>query len=266
VRDIETEVERERDSELESISIATLRELLSPRELRSLIKGLGDSNRKILIPNFELLRPGDLILTKERESQHRFRIRRSGSRKPNRITRAQLDGGIPSEKATWTHVAVYVGNLHIVESTGVKDLARNKWRRLGNWRVGVKCNSLLKYSENHDISVLRYRGDDAGQLGMKVAFHALLDVSLGRRRYDYGRAFYLALPEQIRNWLGPNIVNRVKRIICSDLALEYYHQGGKELVDLAYEVQLGKKVIFPASFACDSRFEVVNISYFMLER
>ena len=197
------------------------------------------------IPDHEFLRVGDIILTRH--------LDRNGKPKKNQIYKRQKKAKFTEEEATWTHVALYVGDYHLIESQGFKDFHSPK-----NFaKSGVQSRPITKYTNAAEVKVLRM-AEDLGfdNLRQGLARYALLEHHLMRRRYGWRRVISGALNERNQKLfhkmfpINPNLYNKV---ICSEFILETFAIGASAFVKEYDEMKSSGVVYFPAKFLRDTR-------------
>lgn len=247
------------DSEVEeavskTISRAALEKELRSSVVKSLSRYIDVGKGTTSVPIHESLRVGDVILTRERG--------RRGGKNPVRI--AQSLAGYEDGFATWTHAALYVGDLHIIESIGgfLRELRKAPHTP---WRSGVHLRPLTKYSSTHDLRVLRYESPDFDTERRRIAAYAFLEYSIGKRKYDHARVRNLAKSVA---WREPDKAGtkHSTKVICSEFVAEAFAIGGGLLAEM-YNDLLEKGVpIYPATLAKCDRFREVPVSYYTLER
>jgi hypothetical protein len=203
------------------------------------------SNR---VPNPEDLRVGDIILTRSRKNS------------TNPIVNTQRNRGFNLDDAQWTHVSLYVGDLHVLEAQGFKD--DGWWSDLtagaAKLRAGVQIRPVTRYTQSCEIRVLRHTDPDYANVRMSVARYGLLDLCVNRRRYGHMRALHGAFPPDA-GWRAKPRLER--EVICSELVLECLAIGGQVFVREFDNVSTGNEFFFPASYSAHSALQQVDFSY-----
>jgi hypothetical protein len=157
---------------------------------------------RVLIPDFEQLEIGDVILTRKK----RVRWWNIGARL---IERVQRNYKCVGEACVWTHATLYVGDLHVIEANKSTDFRRGIWIRP------------LTYFKNHDLLVLRLTDptfDFAKR--QRMARHALLENTIFRRRYDVRTALAALLKGQ------PPAKRHDTHVNCSEFILQGFMEAG----------------------------------------
>lgn len=206
-----------------------------------------------LVPNHEKLRVGDVVLTRRRPKN-------SSTSKPSAIARKQQENGFDDDQSSWTHVSLYVGDLHVLESHGFKD---RYWvpdflSGLSGFMAGVQVRPLTEYSNTCDLRFLRHVDPDYDSVRSSIARHGLLDRCVNRRKYGYMRAISGGLPSKLREKIRPRLD---REVICSELVVECLAIGGTVLVEEYNQLLSGERYFYPADFAAHPSFKAVEVDF-----
>lgn len=223
------------------ISRNALEAEISPSAARSAIRHLkwtpeGDR----FVPAHENLRVGDVIL-----SRPHMRVWQT-----EEIETTQQEYGCTLECSRWTHAMLYVGQLHVAESTKPYSL-----------KTGVAIYPLTAYSGEFDFRVLRYKNEEfsAGRR-QNIARYALLNRYVNPRQYDRKAAYNAWLRRRRK---GPK---HVKSINCSEFVLECFAIAGPYMIDEYVRLLDGTDdYFFPANLAANSHFEHVPMKYYRFD-
>ena len=201
--------------------------------LRSIVRYpqvLGNGGR--ILDTSDLL-PGDLVLTRAIKSDSIS----------YQIIKAQMNGGLPTRHAQWTHVAVYLGDGdHICEA--------NFKERGFSW--GVNIRSIHDYcSGDFAIRVRRPSGfSDQQRIG--VAIGAMVSIGKG---YNFREllSFRSAALRGKGFWQG-NVRQRInpKALVCSTLYQDAYNFASKGM-----SVRMGS-LCTPAHLSASQDFDAVD--------
>lgn len=212
------------------------------------------ARRRHWIPDFEWLQAGDIVLSRSKT--------RPGKKPPaierhqRTIPRLQKNGA-----CSWTHAMLYVGRLHVAESTtffktGILD-----------WRTGIRISPLIADIEATDLLICRRKDfqQTAPNRNEAVAY-ALLDHAVHRRPYGFDRIASIALSRT-------GIVGRVltplfraqltKAIICSEYALECLATA--ELLTSEYASIGNTNFFYPGDFHAHRAFDHIEMRYRQLK-
>lgn len=202
------------------------------------------------IPNPEDLRVGDLILTRH--------LSQAGSEAPTLISRAQSLLGFSPAGSAWTHVALYVGDLHVVEAQGIKDRTAlaEALKGEGNLLAGVQLRPITDHYERGAVQVLRHTSQAFPEVRGMIARYALLDLHLRKRRYGHARAIRTVTDNTSTTAKAQHTDSE---IICSEFVLECLAIGGSTMVQEYADFRDGKRKVLPASFFDDDRFAEVSV-------
>jgi hypothetical protein len=226
------------------VSFETLERELSHGAIRSIRKALrkGAANT---IPDYSALQVADVILTRPITSDFVSK----------NIDAHQAKCGFGKEQSCWCHAMLYIGDLHVAESTVA-------WWDGLKLRVysGVRVVSILEALSNREFVVLRGKElANYPEIGSAIAKYALLDFALNRRNYNVGR-----IAEFTTNGFMHKIATKMNigalknSIICSEYVLECLAIGGAFLVE-EYEALKERSYFYPANFIASSKFEILNL-------
>ncbi len=240
------QVETQKDVLKNEISREALKSELRPSMHKSLERFYKKS-KSPQIPNHEQLLVGDIVLS---------RPMKNGVVTPSVVETTQIEHGYSSEAAYWTHVSLYVGDLHIIESQGFKDIEywKNGWRK----NTGVQVKPITKYSSTHDVIILRNTHPEFSNNRGLIARFALLDHTVFPRKYDWNTALEAAPTRRFKKRSKPKLDERIN---CSEFILECYAIGGSVLVPEYVSVSNGEKFFLPATFYQHKSFEKIDFDY-----
>jgi hypothetical protein len=224
-------------SEIPTISRAALRNEVGELSLISLVGHPTRFSPPRTIPCHDDLDFGDVILSRRKRPNWFAR----------QISKVQLNCNCKEDFTSWTHAMLYVGNLHVIESSKHFSI-----------RSGVQITPLTFYSDTHDLLVLRYRNPEFLVRNIHIVRDALLYQQIGRRSYDFTVPYYL--------WRGkvrPKEKDFDRHINCSEFVLERFATGGPFLVEEWLKVRESANIyFFPADFAAHPGFDIQKIRYF----
>lgn len=177
-----------------------------------------------LIPSPDHLAVGDVILTRHSKKFGWLPTVETYQRR-----NAQFQSG---EAATWSHAMLYVGRMHVVESTNHFKIGPLEWKS------GIRVAPMVHDDVKTEYLILRRRDSSKipgfEQLVGAAAVYALMDYALRRRTYGYDRATAVVVSTWPRIFSGlrkffPNRLNQA--IICSEYVLECLAIGATMLTD-----------------------------------
>jgi hypothetical protein len=192
--------------------------------------------RTALIPAYQDLQPGDIILSRKRWRLFTW------------IAVGQwMLHGRAWRNSRWTHAMIYVGELHAVES--------NKF-----FRIGVRSVPLTRDRRSHDFLVLR--SDHA-----LTAVRAPIMVAYAKDRAFYYPPRYDLTPVwlPLLRWMERR-PDHTRSISCGEFVLQCYFRGGflperyNELMK-----QGSRKFYLPPDFLGESGFQRFEMRYLELE-
>ena len=206
-----------------TLSYDTLQVEIGISAAQSAVKLSRLAKQKVLIPNYEQLKLGDIILTSHPKTM-------GADRKWHPVSHSQRLNGLSEEHCHWTHAMLYVGELHIVES--------NKPTRI---RTGVTLAPLTRDASKSEFIVLRYKGAEFAKRRNDIVRYALMSPFLAPRRYD----LWGALSSHYR--FRPRGADHSKRIFCSEFILECFAIGGAFMVELRERHRKSQSVFLAGS-------------------
>ncbi|MDB6147945.1 MAG: hypothetical protein JWO45_1609 [Spartobacteria bacterium] len=221
----------------------------------ALVRDLGEPTTRALfrkplppgtrIPAYEKLKVGDVILSRRRK--HNFVSRN--------IVSAQREHGHDENDCTWTHAMLYVGDLHVAEST-----------KAMKWRTNVQIVPLTHYSD-FDLLVLRHTDEGfPGERQYEIVRHGLLMQSIYPRRYDWPSAFSVRYARTLKFHLPRSIL--FERIFCSEFVLECFALKGGYMIDQYVDVRDQNRNppyhFLPADFLKVQKFQKIEMEYYDL--
>lgn len=222
------------------ISRATLERELG-EHAHSVLK-LIDKKKYTHVPDIENLFVGDIILTRG--------LGKDGKPKPHIVEiYQQKELGFTPEDAFWCHAMVYIGNMHVVEST-----KKIHWTARG-FRTGPRISNLMDFVDTCKLKVCR-----SNQLKLfwdlrhNIGRTALIDISLNRRFYSRSRLWDLVRNAAKRPDLKASV-------ICSEYALQLLATGASCMTE-EYEA-LGTesfKYYLPGDFHRSEKFEKMDLT------
>lgn len=200
----------------------------------------------ILIPNYERLERGDVILSKHCLSDTNIK------NTPVQIAQLSLASKRFSEDAcSWGHAMVYVGNMFIAESqpfffSGITP------------KSGLRALPLTIYSLSRELIICRHK-ELCSTLGEKIAHYATLNCIADTRRYPLLRTIKSALLDKsLKKEL-------LKAANCSEFALECLAIGGGYMVEPYSKLDDGEAEFYPADFFTRQEFDKIPMSYLKVE-
>lgn len=220
----------------------------------SVLRKMG--GREGLVPFADDLAVGDIILTRHAK---KFAFLPTVETYQRKIP--QFEEG---EAASWTHAMLYVGRLHVVESTNIFKIDDF------NWGTGIRITPLIHSSPKTEYLVCRHREansiPDFGLLAQSVALYALMDHAIRRRSYGFDRATAVVLaswPPYLKflKRLFPNRLDEA--IICSEYVLECLAIGGTILTDEWSSVS-NDRFFLPADFYNHPDFEHLPMKFIQI--
>jgi hypothetical protein len=186
-----------------------------------------------------MLDPGDIVLVKRRQ--------KGGAAQLIADVQEQVLG-FASYAAQWTHAMVYVGDLHVAESQ----------KAILGW-PGTRVVPLTKYAADCDMMICRFSGPRFSLAEANgIARWALLDCTVGQRRYDNARALDSATLTR------PQKTNLQKAVICSEFALECLATGGGVLVGEYNAMLKAERFFYPADFVKSDAFRKIPLEFLEL--
>lgn len=186
-----------------------------------------------LVPNFDNLRYGDVILSRNKH-------------KKGAVEAAQLRRGFAADAARYSHAMLYVGELHVIESRPAKD---------GEDRDGTRLEPITAYF-GKPLIVCRNRNAEFDRRRMFAVRYSLIRQAFGGRPYDRWGALRGGLDGKRPK--NPELENE---IVCTDLMLEAFAVGAKLMVDEYAEARGGGKFFYPADFFLHPDFERLTVTY-----
>jgi hypothetical protein len=238
------------------ISEATLKNYLGENLTRSILSRKRNG-KPLLIPYFEGLIPGDILLTK---SLIRGKPNRSSAVYLGQKTHEKKN--FSEENSFWTHAMVYVGNMHVVES----QLGRKSRRAFLNLSqnadkgadAGLKVSPITDYSYNYEILICRLK-DLSREDSHKVALYALSNCFIDKRTYPIVRITTSTLSEK------PKAKDLHLATTCSEFSLECLAIGTGNMTAVYVDVKTGNEDYYPADFHKSEQFEKIPMTYFQLD-
>ena len=239
-----------------NITRAALSKECGPNLAASVLRAI-PSAKEILIPHFEHLKKGDIILSR--------RLEKDGSPETSLIEigqRAVARKNFSDEECHWCHSMVYVGRMHVAESQGT-------YRQNGQKKQGLRVAPLTEYG-NHDLLICRHK--DIEVAGNNTSHYAILTCVVDPRKYPFQRLYASA----IQQFLGTKLkdfgilemlVKKMsqrdlqKAITCSEFALECLAIGGTCMVEHYNNVNDGRDEFYPADFCKSGEFQRLPMTY-----
>jgi hypothetical protein len=208
--------------------------------------------RKATLPDFNILRVGDIILSRDAKRKKVSGIQKHQST----IERFKAS----SEYASWSHAMLYLGRLHVAESTTLFKVGPLQWKS------GVRIAPLIG-SPTVDLLVCRRADADAtdnyDQFSNGAALYALMNHAISPHGYDYSRIAAIAMSNRgkILRKLGSKILLDAERsVICSEYVLRCLAFGGQMFTD-EYDALSPTEFFYPADFACHKNIETFSMKY-----
>jgi hypothetical protein len=206
-------------------------------------KAVSTLKGKILIPNIDQLRRGDIVLS--RSSTRTIAIKSSPVVLGQRMA---LTKDFSAEASSWCHAMVYVGNMYITDS--------QPFSMKNNWRSGLRTAALTNYCKNSDLLICRHK--QYNYVGDDIAQYALLNYVANPRKYPHFRTVFNTIMDKA----SPK--NLYKSANCGEFALECLAIAGACLVDTYERVQKGVEEFYPASFHNHGDFDMIEMEYLTL--
>jgi hypothetical protein len=221
------------------------------RKIVSILK----RNHLATLPDFNSLRVGDIILSRDAKRKKLSGIQYHQST----IERFKAVPDAPS----WSHAMLYLGRLHVAESTTHFKVGPIKWKS------GVRIAPLIG-GPAVDLLVCR-RGDadsidDYEQFSNGAALYALMNHAVAPHGYDYSRIAAIAMSNRgkILKKLGAKILlDAEKSVICSEYVLRCLAFGGQMFTD-EYDLLSPTEFFYPADFACHHKIQKNPMTYVKL--
>lgn len=198
------------------------------------------------ILNFKKLLPGDLLLFEPLPSKIEDISRE--------IQREQADLKFPPESSSWTHAAVYIHNVYIVEadfesfiSNGVRYVPF--WEYVGHHNIRVR-RPILKDGLTHDEEM---------HLRWQIAIEAMAQLP---NRYSLRNALWLKTK---RTWLKWCLTPSKRGRICTQVYAQAYTRAlGEKVVDFFHirdKDQYGNDLFLPAQLDRSEKLADVAIDW-----
>lgn len=200
---------------------------------------------EVLIPDFEQIERGDIIL-----SRHCLRNHSAKNAPVVRAQKSLMSKDFCAEACSWGHAMVYIGNMFVAESQpfflhGVVP------------KSGLRAIPLTTHSTSRQLLICRHKGV-SGREG-DVAHYAAVNCIADTRRYPLSRTIrcaFLDRPEAKQLFYAAN---------CSEFALECLAIGGQCMVDAYAKLKDGEEEFYPADFYARKEFEKIEMTYLRLE-
>lgn len=239
-----------------AISLKTLRSEIGDKATTSAIgryrerfKRIGIRTKELRIPNHEDLRMGDVILTHT----------------PASVVNAwiylvQTALGREPKACVWEHAALYVGNLHVIESRPFDGR---------HFRSGLVLNPLtLSSADKRRRIVLRHSDPQVQESRFELARNALMDFHLNRRRYGFRSLFRIwkSLRTDGTNIGYRAIPDYAREATCSEYILETYVSSVQVMVDEYISLRDGEHrwSFLPADLYQHQDFNEHELKYYRL--
>lgn len=200
----------------------------------------------ILIPDNEALLPGDVILKKRKKKEggggwwSRLRDRLFLS---DLIVHVQREYGCPHDHCEWTHVMLYVGQLHVIEANKTADTQ------------GVRVRPLTAYTKRNDFLVLRFKDPQFESKRELMVRKALLENAVRPRFYDVYSAWRALIGSRSRPKRHDTHVN------CSEYVLKCYMEVSELVGHYMAIANAEDRFFYPAHWAGLEEFEEVKMTY-----
>ena len=234
------------------ISEATLVNYLGKNLTKSILSRRRGGH-PLLIPNFEALVPGDILLTKTLKKGKPDRSSVVYIGQHNHTKKSFSD-----DNALWTHAMVYVGNMHVVESQLGRRAIKTFSHREKAAPAGLKVSPITDYSYNFEIVICRLKGLSKED-SHKVALYALSNCFIDKRTYPRARIVVDTITAKSR----PKKLNLAAT--CSEFSLECLAIGTGNMTSVYVNVTSGDDDYYPADFHRSEQFEKIPMTYFQLE-
>lgn len=203
----------------------------------------------MLVPGADALRIGDVILCRPSSTgKYTHQIER------HQRTIPRLNVG---DAPTWRHAMLYVGRLHVAEST--------TWFKANRQiRSGVRIAPLINVGGKNDLLILRRSNMDVDydEYRKSAAMYALTDYALSKKSYGYDRIVKMAVQNagplaKLTPFVPSNFE---KTVICSEYVLQCLAIGGQILTEQYLSLD-DDTFFYPADFAVMKTFEPVAFEY-----
>jgi hypothetical protein len=224
-----------------------------------------------LIPNFADLQLGDVVLSREsKPARWPFSLLPSVVGSQSKVSRFR-----GSDAPLWSHAMLYVGRMHVAESTNffkVKNL---------QWHTGIRVAPLISPTATTEMLICRRRPPpDDEQLApgepsaaylletslKEATLYALTDYAVARRSYGFDRAAAIGLSRRpilqtLFQRFFPDRFNEA--IICSEYVLECLARGS--LFSDEYASVGGATVFYPADFWVNPHLDKIDMTYLEID-
>ncbi len=197
-------------------------------------------SQRVLMPDYEQLQIGDVILTRNKP-------KRWWSVVATLIQRVQTNYRCPKDDCCWTHAALYVGELHVIEANKTTDFRR-----------GIRIRPLTAFVRSCDLLVLRQKDPTFDDLKrQQMTRRALLENTIFRRRYDVRTALAALIKGR------PPARRHETHVNCSEFVLQSFMEIGfyvKEYFGLVTSNQF----FYPAHLLSLPGFDREEMKWFQL--
>lgn len=201
-----------------------------------------------LIPNYQNLKQGDIILSRQLTSNGHPKF------SPIEVGQQLANTKFSANNCYWCHAMIYVGSNFVAELQGFYLDSQQKLRQ------GLRVIPLTSYKQDH-LLVCRHK--QMGLLGNDVANYALLNCVVNARNYPFVRVLATLINRRQWGQLSQMIKQKdlLKSITCSEFALECLAIGARCMVQEYLNVNGNQDDFYPADFHFHSDFDKIEMNY-----